>query len=477
MATPAVSPFLAIPSELSSEAKPAIIHLKRDQHQALVLKPESTLQTRFGNFPHSSILGLHPGSQVRASAAVPSLKEQRKRKRASNSNTTTETEGIQTAAGFLHVLNPTAELWTASLPHRTQVVYTPDSSYILHRLGAGPGTQIIEAGAGSGSFTHASVRAVYNGYEDGRELGEGEVKVEDNKKGKVWSFEFHEERAGKLREEISEHGLETLVQITHKDVCAEGFMVPSEEGATTSPRANAIFLDLPAPWLALPHLTRQEPSPLDQEKEIRLCTFSPCIEQVTRTCNKMRELGWVDIQMVEVQHQNMEVRRQLQRGYDEGAGPRSIAEALTRLKGVNDLRDQRKDAQIAQAHGEQASFAGLGFKKSNGRRKQETGEEGRIVSRMEPELKTHTSFLTFATLPRVWTEEQEKEAAEFVKEHVSKGVEPRVVGEKEKRWKGDEQESKRQRKKRERAEQKAAEGGEQAEGEVKEEAENMEIDG
>jgi tRNA (adenine57-N1/adenine58-N1)-methyltransferase len=476
-----VSPFLEIPHSLNESSKLAIIHLKRDQHQAIALSPASTLQTRFGTFPHTSFISLPPGSQVRASATYPTQRDQRKRKRQSTSATTTTTESEEpqeAASGFVHILAPTAELWTASLPHRTQVVYTPDSSYVLHRLGVGPGTQIIEAGAGSGSFTHAAVRAVYSGYPDGREgLEHGK-----GKKGKVWSFEFHKERAGKLREEIGQHGLDTLIQITHKDVCADGFLVPSPSTASefTSPSASAIFLDLPAPWLALPHLTRASPSSLDPLAEVRICTFSPCIEQVTRTCSTMRSLGWVDISTVEISHQNLEVRRQLPRGYDDGAGPRTIAEALARLKGVNEFREQRKDIQTSIAAGESASFAGLGFKKSGGRRKLENGDEGRIVSRNEPDLKSHTSFLTFATLPREWTAEQEREAEEWVMARESKGVELRVVGEKEKRWKGDGQESKRAKKKRERAEKKEGEEGKETNGSVKENEEpagnKMEID-
>ncbi|KAA8909847.1 adenine-N1--methyltransferase [Sphaerosporella brunnea] len=459
---PPVSAFFSIPDALTPSLTPAIVHLKRDFNQAVPLSVDATLQTRFGTFPHSSFISLPPGSQVRASPSYPDPRDQRKRKRNSDDQ--------PAATGFVHVLAPTAELWTSSLPHRTQVVYTPDSSYILHRLGVKPGSQVIEAGAGSGSFTHAAARAAYCGYPDGRDgLGwNGE------KKGKVWSFEFHAERAKKLREEIANHGLNGIVRITHKDVCAEGFLVFEEEGETISPAANAVFLDLPAPWLAIPHLTRTEQSALDPEAEVRICTFSPCIEQVTRTCATLRQYGWVDVQTVELSHQRLEVRRQVPRGYDDGAGPRSIAEALTRLKGVNDFREQRKDLQVALSAGEEANFQGLGFKKGNGRKMWGNGEEGRLTSRQEPDLKSHTSFLTFAILPREWTEEQEKEAAD-------KGEDKGVVGEKERRWKGQEVESNRARKKRERAEKKLAEEGEDKKGngqaESSEDAVKMEIDG
>jgi len=451
--------------------------------QALALSPTSTLQTRFGTFPHASFLTLPPGSQVRASASHPNPCDHRKRTRTSPEETSDAT--APSASGFVHVLAPTAELWTASLPHRTQVVYTPDSSYILHRLNVGPGSRVIEAGAGSGSFTHAAVRAVYSGYPDGRD---GIASTQIQPKGKVWSFEFHEERAGKLREEIKNHNLDALVQITHKDVCAEGFLVPSSQlqsgadGSSTvgfaSPMGTAVFLDLPAPWLAIPHLSRSENSPLDPNEEVRICTFSPCIEQVTRTCTVLRFHGWVDLQTVELQHQRLEVRRQLPRGYDDGAGPRSISEALTRLKAVNHFREQRKDLQVSYAAGEEPSFEGLGFKKATGRKNWGTGEEGRVVSRCEPEVKTHTSFLTFATLPREWTEEMEADAAAWVAANETRGVNRGVVGEKEKKWQGERAESNRSKKRKGREARKLAEGGAEANGEaVTVKNEDMEIDG
>lgn len=180
-------------------------------------------------------------------------------------------------SGFIHVLAPTPELWTISLPHRTQVVYTADSSYILHRLRARPGSHIIEAGAGSGSFTHAAVRSVYIGYPDPTADDTGDGR---GKKGKVFSYEYHADRAEKLREEIARHGLEGLVEITHGDVCKDGFRLQGgrdirsratagdgegglvegvermevdgssggDDDGEESPEATAVFLDLPAPW-------------------------------------------------------------------------------------------------------------------------------------------------------------------------------------------------------------------------------------
>ena len=49
-------------------------------------------------------------------------------------------------SGWAHVLRPTPELWTSTLPHRTQIIYTPDISMILFQLELRPGSIILEAG-------------------------------------------------------------------------------------------------------------------------------------------------------------------------------------------------------------------------------------------------------------------------------------------------------------------------------------------
>lgn len=49
------------------------------------------------------------------------------------------------------------------------------------------------------------------------------------------------------REEFQQHGIGDFVTVYHRDVCANGF-TEALNGAV-----DAVFLDLPAPWLAVPH--------------------------------------------------------------------------------------------------------------------------------------------------------------------------------------------------------------------------------
>jgi tRNA (adenine57-N1/adenine58-N1)-methyltransferase len=469
---PKTSPFLH-PGPVSVADSLSIIHLRRDLQTPTILRERDedgdgysegkVVNTRFGSFPHSTLIGLPWGSQVRASKVDtgsrgrkgkgqdkkrgrdtpedagssnkrPKLEEQGSGEASTPSAAVREeTDAVVASTGFIHLLPPTPENWTISLPHRTQVVYTPDYSYILHRLRARPGTSIIEAGAGSGSFTHASARAVFSGYPQAGETNGSQATKK--KLGKVWSFEFHEQRHEKLEKEIQDHSLEGLVQITHRDVCENGFLVNGE-----SPNANAVFLDLPAPWLALPHLSRSRPppleglngtpaepseditsaspfiSPLNPSGPVHLCTFSPCIEQVQRTISAMRHLGWVDISMVEVSQKRIDTMRQrvgiengIQRGFQ--TIPASVDEALQRLieVGGNSKSFHEGGDKVEEKKGEKINpnnrdsiIQGLVERKAY--------KEGRLVHKTEAEVKTHTSYLVFAILPQEWSEEDEKRA-------------------------------------------------------------------
>ncbi|KAF2125486.1 tRNA methyltransferase complex GCD14 subunit [Dothidotthia symphoricarpi CBS 119687] len=488
---PLPSPFLDPGTHARADTL-GILQLRRDQLIPAILAPDGDSDyaegkvenTRFGSFPHSTLVDQPWGTQILASVVdTGSRGRSKKRKRdakdegadTGTADATEKRDVVKAAAassGFAHLIPPTPEFWTLSLPHRTQVVYTPDYSYVLQRLRVRPGDHMIEAGAGSGSFTHAAVRAVFNAYpaappahegsDDEDAVGVAKRRRRPKRHGGVYSFEYHAPRAQQLRVEIEQHGLAPLVTVTHRDVYADGFCLDDGPG----PDADAIFLDLPAPWQALKHLTRSpspltspsDPSspivspfrsPLNPKTPARICTFSPCIEQVTKTVSALRSYGWVDIDMVEVQHKRLEVRRERVGLAEEGlrggnATAATVQEAVQRLRDVegraqvfHSLQKEKQDEIMRKAEGRKRGENISGYDEAlhqdkskkktaadrlppskhdrlaQSKRDQENRtlfKEGRLVHRTEPELKTHTSYLVFAVLPREWTKEHEEKA-------------------------------------------------------------------
>ncbi|XP_076252280.1 tRNA methyltransferase 61 isoform X2 [Rhynchophorus ferrugineus] len=139
-----------------------------------------------------------------------------------------------------------------------------------YKLEISPGSIVIESGTGSGSLSHALIRAI-------------------KPHGHLYTFDFHEVRTKTALQEFKEHGLDNYVSVNHRDVCTNGF------GDELNGKADAVFLDLPHPWLAIHHSIKSL-----KETGGRICSFSPCIEQVQKTCQELSNLGFQEIQTMEV---------------------------------------------------------------------------------------------------------------------------------------------------------------------------------
>ncbi|KAJ7608548.1 tRNA methyltransferase complex GCD14 subunit, partial [Roridomyces roridus] len=309
---------------------------------------------------------------------------------------------------FIHLLRPTPELWTMALPHRTQILYIADISFIISYLDIRRGSRVIEAGTGSGSFSHSVVRSI-------------------GPTGHLWSYEFHEARANKARDEFTQHKMSDFVTLTHQNVCKDGFNLTDA--------ADSVFLDLPAPWDAVEHAKQA----LRKDRTTRICCFSPCMEQVLRTVSALNDAGFIDITMYET----------LIRPHDVAQVPvlQPISDIEEKLKKSEEIREIKRLRQIAakqktdeSAHGEKrkrddgddeqdlaeavdGEDAGSGKKlktedddemaDSTPSRDVVNGSSSRgqavafapplqkiSVSKAIVEVRGHTSYLTFATLLR-----------------------------------------------------------------------------
>lgn len=109
--------------------------------------------------------------------------------------------------------------------------------------------------------------------------------------GKVFSFEFHEERAEQARQTFQKIGNQKNIVVTTRDVCQDGFLI---ENVLEKGSVDAVFLDLPNPWNAVSHAHA-----VLKEGGV-VVSYSPCLEQVLKTCNELRSQSFESVSTVEV---------------------------------------------------------------------------------------------------------------------------------------------------------------------------------
>jgi tRNA (adenine57-N1/adenine58-N1)-methyltransferase len=283
---------------------------------AETLKAGTGHHSRLGRYNHDDIIGKAYGSKVAS------------------------LEGRRSVS----ILRMTPEFWTRTLPHRTQILYLPDISFITMMLDLHSGSKVIECGTGSGSFSHSLARAIAPN-------------------GHLFTFEYHETRAGIAQKEFEAHGLSPrLITLQHRDVCRMGFGLEDA--------ADAVFLDLPAPWEAIPFAK----AALNRSKLARICCFSPCIEQVQKTCAALRQHGFFDIEMYE---------------------------CLVREHSVYKMEGVRKFTLDPTAYSQRNEDGSIVTKRSKRYAPDSSGAENtavQLISRPNVEIKGHTSYLTFASI-------------------------------------------------------------------------------
>ncbi|KAF9100580.1 tRNA (adenine-N(1)-)-methyltransferase catalytic subunit trm61 [Mortierella sp. GBA35] len=336
---------------------------------------------KFGNYRHADMIGLQYGTKL----------------------------GSNTGRGFVFLLYPTPELWTLILPHRTQILYIADISLVMSYLDLKPGMSMIESGTGSGSFSHSIARTIAP-------------------HGHLYTFEYHQDRVAAATKEFEDHGLSHLITIECRDVCKNGFGLENKVDAGKCPsRCNTMFLDLPAPWEAVASAKKA----FKQNKVGKICTFSPCIEQISKTVTALTEQGFVDIQMYECLIRFNEVRILQINTLDEAlemerasekkrkrALPRVLRETyLNSLKegkqeqGQEQEQEQEEsalkktrvdDGNLAQQESNtptttKASSHADVFIPDTAEPRESIGPKNVTVTRLPVEQRGHTSYLLFAT--------------------------------------------------------------------------------
>ncbi|VDO06443.1 unnamed protein product [Rodentolepis nana] len=91
--------------------------------------------------------------------------------------------------------------------------------------------------------------------------------------------------------------MKDVVSVDQRDVLAEGF---PEAGSTHNPDGcHAVMIDLPQPWAVIPNLPK-----CFTASGGRVCVFSPCIEQIQKSCNSLRSAGFTQTEVFECVSRN-----------------------------------------------------------------------------------------------------------------------------------------------------------------------------
>jgi len=298
-----------------------ILYERHDQMKAIRVQSGAEVGNKFGVFAHSDWIGRPFGTKV-----------------------------FSKKGGFVYLLAPTPELWTLVLSHRTQILYIADISFVVSFLEICPGCSVLESGTGSGSLTTALARAVAP-------------------TGHVYTFDFHELRAASAREDFENNGLSGLITVEVRDIQGKGF--PENFYG----EVDAVFLDLPQPWLALP----------SAEKALKpdgvLCSFSPCIEQVQRVCEILNTADFTDVRTFEVLLRTYEVR---EKSFTKKVEEKSFDETST----FSSFPCKRLCSEMERDYTCKPPIV----KEEEAK----TEKVRTVMARPYPETKGHTGFLTFA---------------------------------------------------------------------------------
>ncbi len=154
------------------------------------------LQTHRGIIKHDELINIHWGSEVYS----------------------------HTGSTF-YLLQPSFADILQELPRCTQILYPKDIGFILVTMGIGPGSQVIEAGTGSGGLTTSLAWAV-------------------GSTGSVFTYELRPDVSNLAQKNIRRVGLDDRVEFKVKDI-AEGL---------DERHVDAIFLDLPNAYDYLDHV-------------------------------------------------------------------------------------------------------------------------------------------------------------------------------------------------------------------------------
>ncbi len=179
------------------------------------------------------------------------------------------------------LLRPSLPDLVATLRRKAQIITPKDASRIVYELGLGPGDRVLESGIGSGGTTLPLLWAVAPG---------GRVVAQELREDFAQWATRNAENAGLA------DGLEAFVGDLTQGVAA---------GVADLGPYDAVLLDQPEPWLAVPHVA----TPDLLVPGARLAAYTPQVSQMEQTVQALEAAGFVDVRAMEL----------IERGWKVGA--------------------------------------------------------------------------------------------------------------------------------------------------------------
>ena len=314
---------------LMREGDLVILYKGHTEADYVFLAPGGVVDNKFGRFEHNDFIGQPFGSRINSRGDK----------------------------GWVLALESTTDLWAAANKTRTQIVDSVDSSIITTQLDLFPGCAVVESGTGSGNMTLAMAKCVAP-------------------TGHIHTYEYNGSRAEAARDDFAKLGLAGMITVHHGDVCGKYHGSTGGFEGVVQHSVDAVFLDLPEPWLALDH------AKYVLKPGRNICTYSPCMEQVMRTCEALREAGFFSVRMVEVRQRPFDAKYVQFEQPDTGRNSDNMFEIPNTVDSTE---------------GEKANSS----QHSKKRKLVKLPEPPRSIlcARPENSMKGHTAFLTFAYSP------------------------------------------------------------------------------
>lgn len=209
---------------------------KKGDSFLLKVNPGSSQGTHFGQIKHAELVGRQYG------------------------------EAIRTPKGeFYYLIKPTLAEYTRRLKRQTQIVFPKDAGFILQHLNIFPGCTVVECGTGSGSLCCTFAHFVSD-------------------TGRVCTYDRREEFSELARKNAEKWGVAHRIEFNVRPL-SDGFKERN---------ADAVFLDIPAPWEYIG--TAYEALAGGH----RLGILVPTANQVSDTLRALEEYNFADVQVVEL---------------------------------------------------------------------------------------------------------------------------------------------------------------------------------